>query len=270
MQTKRLQKTAVLAIIMCFVLLAVLGTATYAWFTYNSNVNTDRITAKASDAQVSLLLSETAEPFNGGEECNIVQINTFNREKLLPVSTSDLETFVYNNGAKVPDEESYFHGRIYIKATGDGLMQSKMGIYLDNSTALFTNDENSMLLNAARIGLAFEGKEPVIIALSNEHNPAGEQVDNTILNGSRITSGKPLHMSSNGTVTAVDDPAVSVSDVGIKDNPSAKPLAVIDMNKVYKLDIYFYLEGTDPDCSNYLNLKGAAVQLAFYGAMTEE
>ena len=270
MQTKSLQKTAFLAILMCLILLAVLGTATYAWFTYNSNVSTDRITAKASDAQVSLLLSETENPFDGSDECDIIQINTFDREKLLPVSTSDLETFVYNNGTKVSNEESYFHGRIYVKATGDGLVQSKMGIYLDNSTDLFINDENSALLNAARLGLAFEGKEPVIIALSDEHNPAGQQIDNTVLGGSRIQSGKPLHMSSNGSVTAVDDPAVSVSEIGIQDNPSAKPIAVIDLNEVYQLDIYFYLEGTDPDCSNYLNLKGSTIQLAFYGAMTEE
>ena len=270
MQTKRLQKTAFLAILMCLILLATLGTATFAWFTYNSNVSTDRITAKASETQLSLLLSESANPFDGKEECDIVQVNTFDREKLLPVSTSDLETFVYNNGGKVSDEESYFHGRVYVKATGDGLTQSKMAIYIDNTTDLFTNDENSSLLNAARLGLAFEGEEPVIITLSDEHNPTGEQVDNTVLGGSRIQSGKPLHMASDGTVTAVDDPAVSAAEVGIADNPSAKPIAIIDMNKVYQLDIYFYLEGTDPDCSNYLNLKGSTIQLAFYGAMTEE
>ena len=255
---------------MCLILLAVLGTATYAWYSYNSNVNTNRITANVSDAELSLLLSETGDPFDGHEECNIIQVNTFDKEKLLPVSTSDLVSFVYNNGTPVSNEDAYYHGRIYVKAVGDGFVESKMNIYLDNSTELFTNNEDSSLLNAARLGLVFDNNDPVIIALSEENNPDGQQVNNTILNGASIESGRPLHRSSNGRVTAVEDPAVTVAEIGIADNPSAKPLAVVDLNKVYQLDIYFYLEGTDPDCSNYLNLKGSTIQLAFYGALTEE
>lgn len=270
MQTKDLKKTALLATVMVVLALLLAGGATFAWFTYNSRVGTDRITAKTSDANVNLLLSATKDPFNGKEECDIVQVNTFNKEQLQPVSTSDLVTFVYNNGSKVSDESGYFHGRLFVQATGDGLIQSKIGIYLDNNTDLFTNDENKKLLNAARIGLAFEGKDPVIISLSEEHNASGEQVNNTVLNGVAVDSGKPLHMDSNGNVTQVADPAVSVAAIGIKTNSSAKPLAVLDIGKIYQLDIYFYLEGTDPDCSNSLQLNGATVQLAFYGALTEE
>lgn len=255
---------------MCLIAIAVLGTATYAWFTYNSDVSTDRITAKTATTEVRLLLSPTDDPFAGKEESEITQVNSFDREKLMPVSTSDLDWFVYNNGVVADYDDAFFHGEIFVKAEGSGVTDSKLALYLDNTEDLFTNDNDSQLLNASRLGLLFNGENPVIIALSDVMNNPYEQIDNTYLDGKLIESGKPFHVTSSGAVEAVDDPAVYVTDIGIATNPAAEPLAILEMNKIYKLDIFFYLEGTDPDCSDYISMTGAEMHLAFYGALVED
>ena len=49
-----------------------------------------------------------------------------------------------------------------------------------------------------------------------------------------------------------------------------KPLLQMELNRVYKLDIYFYLEGCDPDCSSSVELDEADLYLAFYGVLDRE
>jgi len=276
MANENLKKTALLAIFMCVVVIACLGTATYAWFTYNTGVTTDRITAKTGTAEIKLLLSPTKDPFEGKEEQDIVKVNKVDQEKLMPVSTSDLKTFVFNNGTKVATNEAIYHGRLYVKAEGSGTAQQKIAVYLDNTEALFVNDKNERkttdqaLLNAARIGILFEECDPVIVRLSENSNPKADQINNTYLNGSLVKAGNVLHMDEKGKVTAVTDTAIALDSIGIATNPQADPLAVLEINKVYQLDVFFYLEGTDPDCSNYIRNMGATMQLVFYGALTEE
>ena len=48
-----------------------------------------------------------------------------------------------------------------------------------------------------------------------------------------------------------------------------KPLIYMELGKIYTLDIYFYLEGCDPDCSNSISYDGADLHLAFYGILDE-
>ncbi|MBS7240712.1 MAG: hypothetical protein KIG94_11100, partial [Acetatifactor sp.] len=49
-----------------------------------------------------------------------------------------------------------------------------------------------------------------------------------------------------------------------------KPLMVLDLNHEYVVDIYVYLEGCDPDCTNILSLENFDFHLGFYGVLTEE
>jgi hypothetical protein len=42
----------------------------------------------------------------------------------------------------------------------------------------------------------------------------------------------------------------------------------LELNQIYAVDIYFYLEGCDPDCSDSVSLDGADLHLAFYGVLT--
>jgi hypothetical protein len=76
----------------------------------------------------------------------------------------------------------------------------------------------------------------------------------------------------------VEDPAVSLASRTLPldgtDDADAlrelQPLALLELNRTYAVDIYFYLEGCDPDCSNDIFYDAAALHLAFYGVLTEE
>lgn len=262
---------ALLAVAALLITLLALGGASYAWFSHNSNASTSKISAKASDADAKLLLSLTESPFNGQREVDLsaAQIAESGSGKLMPVSTSDLVSFVYNSGVKMSGENDIFHAVIYVKAEGDESLDQRLAVYLDDTEGqLFTGDAGSLFLNAGRLGLLFEGKSPFIAALSDEHNSTDKQTDNTKLNGADVARGKVLHMDAAGNVSAVDDPVVRLASAGIKSG-DAKAVAVIAMNKVYRLDIYFYLEGTDPDCSSAVELNKAKLHLAFFGELTD-
>jgi len=44
----------------------------------------------------------------------------------------------------------------------------------------------------------------------------------------------------------------------------------MQLNKIYTVDIYFYLEGCDPDCSNSIQYSTVDLQLGFYGVLSQE
>ena len=271
MKSNNLKKTALSAIILLLVIAAFGGAVTYAWFTYNSSVWTNRIEAKTSSPEVKLLLGLKKEPFEGKDELNLAatQVNDANIEKLMPVSTADLAKFVYNNGIEVKDEESIFHGVFYVMATGNLQADGQLALYLDSEECVIkADDADSLFLNAGRMGFKFENAEPVIVALSENKNADADRVDNTVLNDEAVPRGKVLKMTSGGAVSYVTDPAISLAEAGIS-NPSAEPIAMLDLNTVYQMDIYFYLEGTDPDCSEAIKEDAASVKLAFYGAVVE-
>ena len=48
-----------------------------------------------------------------------------------------------------------------------------------------------------------------------------------------------------------------------------KALLTMEFNRIYPVDIYFYLEGCDPDCSDALSFDVAELYLAFYGVLQE-
>ena len=44
----------------------------------------------------------------------------------------------------------------------------------------------------------------------------------------------------------------------------------MELNKIYQLDMYFYLEGCDPDCLNEtVGMTGAYLSLAFFGMLRQ-
>ena len=77
-----------------------------------------------------------------------------------------------------------------------------------------------------------------------------------------------------GTVAAVDDPAIVPADRTIVMNdtrvtvPEA-PLIDMELNRIYTVDVYLYIEGCDPDCSDSIGLQEADLYLAFYGILKE-
>ena len=87
-------------------LLFSVAAGTYAWFTSNRTVDTSRATAKSGTANVELQISSYGgDDFVSSDRAQIVQVNTADREYLLPVTTVDCKTFsqavAFENGYAV-------------------------------------------------------------------------------------------------------------------------------------------------------------------------
>ena len=264
-----------------------LSAATYAWFTTNRLVNTDRATARSGTDTLELQISSAGgNDFQALKEAPIIQVNRTELTELMPVSTEDLQSFVYNRLTEdkiaesfrtVTEEQYYYHGRIYLRAVAQGdNVGGRMALYLDEDNeagGALAQSDGGMVLNAARLGLTFDGGNPSIFYLSNVSNPENKQIRNTRINGEILGDGQVLK-SSGGTLSAVADPSIPLADRTIIMNDSgavlpAAPLLYMNLNQIYTVDIYFYIEGCDPDCSNSIGLDELDLHLAFYGILEE-
>lgn len=263
----------------------VLTTATYAWFTVNREVQTAKVTAATGASGLELQISRTgADAFSpgtlkdaAGQKISGVALNPCEKE-LMPVSTADLKQFLYcsfseENAAKTfeptTDETLYYHDTIYLRAVGEGLPDgAQMALYLDNDTQNpIVRSGDGKLLTAARLGLTFDGAAPVIMKLSDA---ADQGKGNTYLNGQLLSGGNVLGYH-NGAAVAVKDPVVSLKDAQFSpEAPDRKPMVTLKINQIYQIDIYFYLEGCDPDClTERVGLTEAYLNLAFFGLLAQ-
>jgi len=263
-----------------------LTSATYAWFSANSIVRTNRVVGRSGTDQVVLQVSQTGgENFRGAYETGLVQVNSTNTGFLLPVSTSDLTNYVYNAGTveqtavsfvKVTGERYYYHGRVYLRATAEGHSENaRLALYLDGaeSGGSLVKNAKGYLVNAARLGLTFDGGNRKILRLSEEANPEKDRTLNTVLNGNALSAGQVID-SSGSTFQAVTDPSeplarYMVGTDGLTGNGTISPLLNMELNRVYAVDVFFYLEGCDPDCTDVTRMDELDLHLAFYGVLTE-
>lgn len=268
-------------------LLLALSVAAYAWFTSNRTVDTDRATVRSGSETVELQISSAGgNAFSGSAEADLVQVNAADRTNLMPVSTADLKTFVYcpaSSGDRaaafqvVEDEKYYYHGRIYLRAVSEGeAVGSKMALYLDEGDEAggkMVQANSGGLLNAARLGLTFDGSHSVIFYLSDTKEAVNGQAGNTVLNGTLLGADQVLD-GSGGAIQGAADPSVSISSYRIVMEDSAaslpaEPLIYMELNRIYMVDVYFYIEGCDPDCTDQISLNAADLHLAFYGILKE-
>lgn len=259
--------------------------ATYAWFTSNRAVSAGTVTSRTGDETLELQISESGGgSFRSVDVASIQQVNQWNSGQLMPVSTADLSQFVFSPVTSegmayafqpVENEENYYHGRIYLRAEGSGWSSgSRLNLYLDQSDGLFGQTTSGQLLHAARLGLRFDDGSQVIFHMDDAVNVSSDRVYNTVVNGTVLGDDQVLRYQ-NGSVTPVADPSVALSDYTVSfDNNSiqlpAQPLISMEFGKIYTLDIYFYLEGCDPDCSEAISFDAADLHLAFYGALSQE
>lgn len=289
MDIQRMKTRIFLAVVMCMILLVSLSSATFAWFTANRQVETSRVESRTATEDVSLLIStKGGSDFEGGHVADIEQVNDTKMTYLLPVSTADLEHFVTcsvttpegyaENFVKMEKEDKYFHGRIYMMAKVSGTNESStVSIYLDESkdaggALVQREDEDSLILNAARLGLKFneDAATSVIFRLSEEKNKGDDRKDNTKVDGKVLDDGYVLD-SSGKDIEAVKDPAVLIEDYTIDDSSGRlpeKPLFTLQAGKIYPIDIYYYLEGCDADCTEAISFDGNELHLAFYGVLS--
>ena len=260
--------------------------ATYAWFTSNQAVSTTRASARTGEESLQLQISSDGSTFSNVSSVAIAQVNQTSLTNLLPVSTANLTSFVYAPSTvsdmavtfePVTDEQYYYHGRIYLRALAQGLSaDTTLSLYLDQTDGLLGTDVKGTLLNAARLGLVFNGdsSSAVILRLSESQNASSQQIFNTVVNGVALGAGQVLSWNGSG-VQAVADPSVPVTDYTVSFGASdmsvpSKSLCVMNLNQIYSVDVYFYLEGCDPDCSEALTHNEADLYLAFYGISSQK
>ena len=261
--------------------------ATFAWFSSNGIVDTDRVTGRSGTDKVRLeISSQGGSGFSGGRESTLVQVNASSSELLMPVSTADLRTFVSSPGMvegkmvyfqRITNEQHYYHGRVYLRATSEGHEENaKLALYLDGSQAaggsLVTN-VNGNIQNMSRLGLTFDGADAKILRLSDATNTDGKQVLNAVVNGTSVQAGQVINGSAD-PMQIVADPSAPIAQYmvgedGLTGSTSLTPLLMMELNRIYAVDVYFYLEGCDPDCTDAAKLDSLNLHLAFYGVLTE-
>lgn len=256
--------------------------ASYAWFTSNQKVSTSTAIARTGEETLELQVSSSGgSSFQPEDPAAIRQVNETSAQYLMPVSTSDLRSFVYSpvtvdGMAKtfqpVENEAYYYHGRLYIRASGQGWADgTTVKLYLDQSDNILGQKVSGDMLNAARLGLVFDGdySSAVILKLSDSRNAGDQQAYNTVVNGQTLGDDQVLSYV-NQNVQAVTDPSVRAQEYTMdfsNDSMQApeKALLTMQLNQIYTVDIYFYIEGCDPDCSSQIQYSTSDLQMGFYG-----
>ena len=275
-------KLALSAVMLCIVALSV-SAATYAWFSSNSVVRTDRVSGKSNTDTVELLVSGTGgADFKGRKETAIVKIGSSDLNELMPVSTADLKHFVYNDGIvedmavhfSKTEEDYYYHGRVYLKAEAVNHDSGEvLALYLDGADERgeFFRNATGNVLNCVRLGLTFDGGTPFIFRVGEEQNPDREKAADTYLYGTKLADNQVID-SSGEVLRAVYDPSVPLKQYMLGQNGTTenvvKPMLLMELNKIYTVDIYVYLEGCDPDCTEMVQQSSLDFYLAFYGILT--
>jgi hypothetical protein len=292
-----LQKKLIIAFAWIMILFISLGSATYAWFTGNQRVSTSHATGRAAEDDLSLLLGTSEGDLAADTEVEIQRVNSSSDDILLPVTTPDLETWGrsvalnedttggYGSFEEIDIDENGnygYHGQIWMEVhtdRPDSFDGMKAAIYLEKTSDMedIGHEEggsgSSGILAAARLGLKFDSdsSEPVIIRF-DEATETSDRRNNTYIGSQLASEGKVLRVSGN-TATEEEDPAENLSDILITEDTTdypEEPLATIDLNTPVQVDIYFYLEGCDPDCVEAISATDVAFQLGFYAALTEE
>ena len=151
-----------------------------------------------------------------------------------------------------------------------------MALYLDQTDGILGENISGQLLHAARLGMIFDDDSAsrVILRLSEEENAQSQQNYNTVVNGRTLGKNEVLTWQ-NGAAEPTQDPSASIESYTIQFGESditlpEQPLLTMEFNRIYPVDVYFYLEGCDPDCSDDLSFDIADLHLAFYGVLQQE
>lgn len=288
MELKFLKGSAILALLSILVGMSAFSAATYAWFTANARVSTSRIEASTDRAELQLYVKA---PGDSSFQSNVCELSFGDGQSmLLPVSTADLQNFVYCPATASDNAEQFrplgelseqnlmAYGTVDMRAELEGgPVGARVAVYLDEpedfGLLAEQSDADSLLLNAARLGLALQGEEDTahIFYLSEEHNAENQQILNTVVDGQLQGGDIVLKSDGSGNVSAVRDPAEPLSACMLTDGlDSSEPLFYLEAGRDYTIDVFFYLEGCDQDCSDSVAYNAADLALAFYATLAPE
>lgn len=272
-------------------LAATLGAATYAWFTSNMKVNTNSVSVHSDTSKLVLELGD-ADAGSWSQTGDASLSSTASgAATLYPVSTFDLNGFAacaQNNASgdatvfeQAKDNGSaYYHGwidlRPTITGTGAGKVTGKVVLYLAES--LVPQGVDAELLRAVRVGIKISSGSQVLATNifeldSSDSGHRGEHPATVPADLPGYTDGMLLgwqngQLACGANVT--QDPTAFTLDTGETAARPQNALATLALGQTYRLDIYYYIEGTDPDSADYLHQDPGTLHLALFATLDGE
>lgn len=272
-------------------LAATLGVATYAWFTSNMKVNTNSVSVHSDTSKLLLELGDASRgSWSQQGDVSLVS-NASGTVTLYPVSTFDLNGFAacaQNNSAgdasvfeQAKDNGSaYYHGwidlRPTITGTGASKVKGKVSLYLAES--LVPRGTDAELLCAARVGIKISSGNQVLATNifeldSSDGGHRGEHPATAPTGLAGYTDGMLLGWQNGQFACGADvtqDPAAFTLDTSETATRPQNALATLALGQTYRLDVYYYIEGTDPDSASYLYQDPGTLHLALFATLDGE
>lgn len=257
-------------VVTALILLAVclcLGTATYAWFTFDPYTNVTPMEGKIADGDTNLLISESE---NGPFDVQCALNPAHMAAALYPVSTANLNTFyaasrqspagIVTNYTDVTDtpQRRLIHGTVYLQCMGKGC-----DVFFDETTLNFGTDPQ--VLAAGRLGLKITGADGNTTTYLFRLDDMGS-VDGA---SSRITvaAADPVvveRVNEAGEPTYGNDPALPIGRY-CRGTAGREKLLTMQTDEIASVEYWLYLEGCDPECINAVQTKEILLQLGFAG-----
>jgi hypothetical protein len=261
--SKLLKRRFFLAIFALFIAFLAALSATFAWYIYNTSAHTTSV-RMAAGASASLQISGE----ESGTYGSAAVLDSFSGT-LTPVSTdsilggfqkvygyattiNDDQTSIVANLFGAVDESDYYKTTLYLRTSGGALDVYLSDIGYEDSSA------DAPISTAIRVGFVVNGTQ-AIFAINQAENPnaeyntatgeAGYVLSASAGDGSTVaftpytSANFCAYNSETGAITRTDDSLVLCTVEGDGSGGYGTPTQV---------DIYIWLEGCDPDCTNSL------------------
>lgn len=262
-----------LAAFWCVFLLAALGGATYAWFTFDPYSRVEPMSSTVGEGEITLLIA--ADPKDEFKEECVLPKSTITG--MQPVSTADLEHFyrayaqdkqgISFTYADISNQagEDMIYGVLYLKS-----MIDDCNVYFYKAGMGFGQDAQT--LAALRLGLRFstnEGVKTYIFSLEEMGNTEGALQRQTTAQAGVVVSS----VNDDGTAVYTADPArklnqfIAFTDEEAPLLPKAgeKELCTLQSQETAVVEYWLYLEGCDENCINEVQDLEVSLQLSFAG-----
>lgn len=282
-------------LLVCLLYVAVLSTATYAWFTLNNKPRVYNLSLTAGGAADLLIADDLGgSPGKYGEYLNLEEANqtpvAMNEMKLTPVTTVDIKTFyepLYNGKSvtdtkEITDEktlnENYVYQKtFYLKAgslkTGSG---KKVGAGVKSYDIMLLGPEQgeentgcvikqaagssaeggATAANSIRIAFIVEGQEEIAVYEPNSgQHNSGDSATNSI-------------PSQYGGYKTLKQPTAGGEFEGGEGGNSEK-LFTIKEDEDVLVTMLVWIEGTDDDCTNSIQMDEIIGNIQFISSDAE-
>lgn len=254
------------------VIVAVLVAATYAWFTSNTAVNTNSVSVHSDESKLVVELGDASANRWTQEGDVAFSSNSPSPLTLYPVSTFDLNGFAECTRTdeagravhfvQAEDGKHYYHGWVDMRANmvGSGASKATGAVSLYLGDTLAPEGADPELLKATRVGLKLSRNGEVAQSryftlddTAGSHRAEHPATAPTGLSG--YTEGMLLGWK-NGALACANDNAQNFASYMMQGGENAtrpqNTLLTMDLGTTYRLDVYYYIEGTDLDSADYL------------------